>query len=94
MRHLALAVADEPALAYATTVALNSADPDVEQLRLEIGRHIHKLFVAAAGEETDRRTIRLLEFLYTGAMVQVGAGRFSYAMIADELEAAAHRLLA
>ena len=51
LRQIALLVADEPALAGAVTNALLSADPEVEQLRLRIGREIHQRLVTALGGE-------------------------------------------
>jgi AcrR family transcriptional regulator len=93
LRHLALIVADEPALAHAVTVTMNSADPDVELLRLQIGRLIHDLIATAVGDAADQEAVLLLELIYTGAMVRAGAGGMSYAEVADQLEAAARRIL-
>lgn len=92
-RHLALMLADEPALAHAVTVTMNSTDPDVELLRLQVGRYIHNLIASAAGKDTDQEVITLLDLVYTGAMVRVGATGMPYEEVADLLEAAAHRIL-
>lgn len=94
MRHLALLIADEPAFAHAAMVALNSADPDIERLRFEIGGHIHKLVAAAVGGAADKQTVRLIELVHTGAMVRAGVGEKTYADVADELDSAVRRLLA
>ena len=60
LRRLAFLVADEPALAYAIRVVINSSDPDVEILRAEIIQHTHELNSAAvAGPFGVRNTIEL-----------------------------------
>jgi len=94
LRGLALIVADEPQLAHAVTVTMNSADPDVELLRLQIARFIHKLIAESVGDTADGETVVLLELVYTGAMVRAGVGGMSYRDVADQLEAAARRILA
>ena len=53
LRHIALLVADEPEFAGAVTSALLGRDPDVEVLRLRIGRDIHDRLVAALGSDRD-----------------------------------------
>ena len=53
LRHIALLVADEPEFAGAVTNALLGRDPDVEVLRLRIGRDIHDRLAAALGLDTD-----------------------------------------
>jgi AcrR family transcriptional regulator len=93
LRRLAFLVADEPALAYAIRVVINSSDPDVEILRAEIIKHTHELISAAVADDADEETISLLELVYSGAMVRAGAGRASYADVADQLESAVRRLL-
>lgn len=93
LRHLALLLADEPALAHAVTVTMNSRDPDVEVLRLQIARFIHNLIAGAVGDSADGQTVVLLELVYTGAMVRAGAGGMTYAEVADQLETAARRIL-
>lgn len=93
MRHLALVVADEPALANAVTISMNSPDPDVEVLRQQIARFIHGLISDAVADSADAQTVLLLELVYTGAMVRAGSGGISYADVADQLETAARRLL-
>ena len=93
LRHLALLVADEPAFAQAIRVTMNSTDPDVEQLRLQIGRYIHDLIATALGDTADRDTVVILELIYTGAMVRAGTGGVSYQHVADQLETAARRIL-
>jgi len=49
LRHISLLVADEPEFACAVTNALLGKDPDVEVLRLRIGRDIRDRLAAALG---------------------------------------------
>jgi AcrR family transcriptional regulator len=93
LRRLAFLIADEPALAYAIRVVINSSDPDVELLRAEIIKHTHELISAAVADDADEETVSLLELVYSGAMVRAGAGRASYADVADQLELAVRRIL-
>jgi AcrR family transcriptional regulator len=94
LRRLAFLVADEPALAYAIRVVINSSDPDVELLRAEIIKHTHELISAAVAGDADEETVSLIELVYSGAMVRAGyGGRASYAEVADQLESAVRRLL-
>lgn len=94
LRQIALLVADEPSLAGAVTNALLSADPEVEHLRLRIGREIHQRLATALGEEAAPDLVESLELLYAGALVRAGMGYASYTEIADRLEASARLLLA
>lgn len=94
LRQIALLVADEPALAGAVTNALLSQDPEVEQLRLRIGREIHQRLVAALGDGSAPELVESLELLYAGALVRAGMGYASYTEIADRLETSARLLLA
>lgn len=93
LRHLALIFGDEPALAYAVTVTMNSADSDVVLLRVQIGKLVHDLIAGAVGDAADREAILMLELIYIGAMVRAGAGGASYDEVADQLESAARRIL-
>ncbi len=93
LRHIALLVADEPAFAGAVTTALLGRDPDVEVLRLRIGREIHDRLAAAVGADTDPDVIDTLEMLYSGALVRAGMGYASYAEIAERLEKSARLIL-
>jgi TetR/AcrR family transcriptional regulator, cholesterol catabolism regulator len=94
LRQIALLVADEPALAGAVTNALLSTDPEVEHLRLSIGREIHQRLVTALGDRHAPDLVESLELLYAGALVRAGMGYASYTEIADRLETAARLLLA
>ena len=94
LRQIALLVVDEPTLAGAVTNALLSQDPEVEHLRLRIGREIHQRLVAALGDEHTPDLVESLELLYAGALVRAGMGYASYTEIADRLETSARLLLA
>ena len=93
LRHIAMLVADEPDFAGAVTTALLGKDPDVEVLRLRIGRDIRDRLAAALGPRTDPDVVDSLEMLYSGALVRAGMGYASYAEIADRLEKSARQLL-
>ena len=56
LRHISLLVADEPEFACAVTNALLGKDPDVEVLRLRIGRDIRDRLAAALGPTSIRRS--------------------------------------
>ena len=86
LRHIALLVADEPELAGAVTTALLGKDPDVEHLRLRIGREIHERLCSALGAQSDSEVVESLEQLYAGALVRAGMGYASYTEIASRLE--------
>ena len=47
LRDLAFIVSDEPALAHAVAVTMNSGDPDVELLRVQMGRFVRDLLMSA-----------------------------------------------
>lgn len=94
LREIALLVADEPAVAGAVTNALLGKDPEVEHLRLRIGREINQRLVMALGPAQTPDLVESLELLYAGALVRAGMGYASYAEIADRLEASARLLLA
>ncbi|MFD0473559.1 hypothetical protein ACFQ0B_38840 [Nonomuraea thailandensis] len=91
LREIALLVSDEPELAAACTTALLGTDPDVRELRLRIGRTIHRRLLAALDPGAERpspeqaRVLNALEFAYAGALVHAGMGYSSYAEMADRL---------
>ena len=93
LRHIALLLAGEPEFACAVTNALLGKDPDVEVLRLRIGRDIRDRLAAALGPDTDPDIIDSLEMLYSGALVRAGMGYTSYADIAERLEKSARPTL-
>ncbi len=93
LRHIAMLVADEPEFACAVTNALLGRDPDVEVLRLRIGRDIRDRLTAALGPDIDPDVIDSLETLYSGALVRAGMGYASYAEVAQRLEKSARLIL-
>ncbi len=92
LQHVAMIVADDPLVESAVSVALRSADPEVDHLRLEIGRHMHSLIAAAAGPGVDTEDVVLVELAYAGAMVYAGAGR-GYGDLAAQISRIVHRVL-
>jgi TetR/AcrR family transcriptional regulator, cholesterol catabolism regulator len=91
--HISLLMADEPEFACAVTTALLGRDPDVEVLRLRIGRDIRDRLAAALGPAADADVIDSLELLYSGALVRAGMGYATYAEIAAKLERSARLIL-
>jgi AcrR family transcriptional regulator len=87
LRELALLVSAEPALAAGVTAAMFGSEPDVRQLRLQIGRAIHQRIEAAAGAGSPQA--KVLELAYFGAMVQAGLGYTTYEQMAARLAEAA-----
>ncbi|BBX19660.1 TetR family transcriptional regulator [Mycolicibacterium duvalii] len=91
--HIAMLVADEPEFAGAVTTALLGKDPDVEALRLRIGRDIRDRLSAALGPDTDPDVIESLEMLYAGALVRAGMEHGPFQEIAVRLEKSARLML-
>jgi AcrR family transcriptional regulator len=94
LRQIVLLVAEEPELAGAVTNALLGKDPEVDHLRLRIGREIHQRLVTALGPDQAPDLVESLELLYAGALVRAGMGYASYTQIAERLETSARLLLA
>jgi TetR/AcrR family transcriptional regulator, cholesterol catabolism regulator len=93
LSHISMLVADDPEFAGAVTTALLGKDPDVEVLRLRIGRDIRERLAGALGPSPDSDVIDSLELLYSGALVRVGMGYATYAEIAAKLERSARLIL-
>lgn len=98
LREIALLVSDEPRLAAACTSALLGTDPDVQELRLRIGKTIRRRLRTALNPDatpsaSDARILNALEFAYAGALVHAGMGYSSYAEMADRLAEVAELLL-
>jgi len=93
LRDLAFIVSDEPALAHAVAVTMNSGDPDVQLLRAQMGRFVRDLLISAVGEDGDPESVVLLELIYVGVMVRAASGTMSYREVADQLDAAVRRIL-
>lgn len=71
-------VADEPALAAASTVALLADDPEVRDLRQRIGAETHRRLVEALGADADPVAVQTLLLATTGALLQAGTGHLAY----------------
>jgi AcrR family transcriptional regulator len=100
LREIAMLVSDTPELAAACTAALLGSDPDVQELRLRIGRTIRRRLLTALDPGTagrpspaQARVLNALEFAYAGALVHAGMGYSSYAEMADRLAEVAELLL-
>jgi AcrR family transcriptional regulator len=91
LAELALVVSGEPELAEGCTAALFGTDPDVRQLRVNIGMEIHRRLEAAVGPGNP--VTGLLELAYFGAMVQAGLGYTTYGRMADRLADAAELIM-
>ncbi|HET7017081.1 MAG TPA: helix-turn-helix domain-containing protein [Streptosporangiaceae bacterium] len=91
LTELALLVSGEPELAAGCTAAMFGTDPDVRQLRIQIGMQIHRRLEAAAGPGNP--ATGLIELAYFGAMVQAGLGYTTYARMADRLAEAVELIL-
>jgi AcrR family transcriptional regulator len=90
LRELALLVSEEPELAAGCTAAMFGSEPDVRQLRLQIGVKIHQRIETAAGPGPRAR---LLELAFFGAMVEAGLGYTTYEHTADRLAEAADLIM-
>ena len=94
LRGLIELLADEPALALAVNIAMNSNDSDVHEIRRRSIQHIHQLLLNAADGSADEQALTMLEMMYTGAIVRAAIDGSDFAGVADQLDAAARRLLA
>ncbi len=77
----ALVVADETELSAACTVALLADDPEVRDLRVQIGGEMHRRLVEAVGAEVSPEAVTALEMATTGVLLQVGTGHLGYAAV-------------
>lgn len=85
----ALVVSDETELAAACTVALLVDDPEVHELRAQIGLALHERLVRALDGDGSPAAVRTLEVVMTGAMLQVGTGHLAYDDLPGRLAEAA-----
>jgi AcrR family transcriptional regulator len=88
VRHLAEVMAASPALAAAATKSLLGSDPDVQVLRVRLGRHWQELFALALGDAADAELLRALTFTFAGALLEAGMGIVAYADLGPQLERA------
>ena len=86
VRHLSETISASPALAAAASKSLLGADPDVERLRLTIGRHWFHLFGEALGDAAEPALVRTLAFAFSGALLEAGMGILDYQELAAQLE--------
>jgi AcrR family transcriptional regulator len=86
VHYLADVIAGSPTLAAAATKSMLANDPDVERLRLIIGRHWARLFAAALGGAVDEAVLRALTFAFSGALLEAGVGIVEYVDLGVQLE--------
>lgn len=88
-RRLARRLAAAPELAAAVTPALLGADPEVDELRLQIGAELVRRFRVALGDPggaADPAVLETLALAFSGALLQAGMGLLTYAEMADRLD--------
>jgi len=98
LANFALVVSNETELAAACTVALLVDNPEVHELRLKIGRLLHTRLVAALGEPgtgaaAPPAAVRTLEFVVSGALIEVGTGHLPYDQLRNQLAEATSVIL-
>ena len=79
---VAMLVADEPELAAGVTTALLAHDPDVTQLREQIGRLFAERLAAGLGPAVPAQAQLGLTMAFTGGLLTAGMGLLDYAAIA------------
>ena len=82
-----------PALIDACTVALISPHPEVRHLRDRFGALTHRRLSAALGPDIDPAVVRVLDTLYSGALVTAGTGHMAFAEIPGFMAEAADLLV-
>lgn len=90
LANFALVVSNETELAAACTVALLADNPEVHELRLKIGRLLHTRLVDALagpddGAAAPPAAVRTLEFVVSGALIEVGTGHLPYDQLRNQL---------
>lgn len=93
LAEFALVVSNETELAAACTQALLADNPEVHELRVKIGRLLHSRLVGALGEAAGEGTVRTLEFVVSGALIEVGTGHLPYDELRDRLAQSASVIL-
>lgn len=71
-------VSEDAHLSSASTIALLSNEMEVSELRLKIGRELHRRLTDAVGDVLGREGIRALELVLGGALIEIGTGHLSY----------------
>ncbi len=93
LRVLGTFMAGDPLLAAAGTTALLGDGPDVQDVRLRMGRLVSDRLAGALGEPVDVPVLRSLNLLYTGTLLAVGLGHLRSAEAPDALTEAAELIL-
>lgn len=98
LANFALVVSNETELAAACTVALLVDNPEVHELRLKIGRLLHTRLIDAladpdTGAAASSAAVRTLEFVVSGALIEVGTGHLPYDDLRNQLAASAAVIL-
>ncbi|MCB1030344.1 MAG: TetR/AcrR family transcriptional regulator [Acidimicrobiales bacterium] len=89
----ALTVSDETELAAAVTVAMLADNPEVRDLRVQIGLEVRRRLTNALGDDVDPIAVRTLELATAGALLQVGTGHLAYGDVAPILRETADLVL-
>jgi AcrR family transcriptional regulator len=85
-RHMAAMLGRSPHLATAANIALLGTDPEVERMRLVIGKEFVQRFRDAIGEPVDARVLEALTFAFSGALLQAGMGLVTYDELSKRLD--------
>jgi AcrR family transcriptional regulator len=93
LRLLGTFMAGDPLLAAAGTTALLGDGPDVQDVRLRMGRLVSDRLAGALGEPVDVPVLRSLNLLYTGTLLAVGLGHLRSAEAPGALTEAAALIL-
>lgn len=79
---VAMLVADEPELAAGVTTALLAHDPDVKQLREQLGALLAERLTTALGPKTAPQVQLGLAMAFTGGLLTAGMGMIGYRELA------------
>jgi AcrR family transcriptional regulator len=90
---VALLVADEPELAAGVTTALLAHDPDVRQLREQIGALFAERLAAALGPMAPATSQLGLTMAFTGGLLTAGMGLLDYRAVAPMVAELATRVV-
>lgn len=93
LRHLGMVVADEPALRQAIVGVFNSADPEIDAIRIELYRYLHQIIADVVGDDGDDETVSLLEVVWVGAMMRAVYVPGFRNVLADEVEGIVRRVM-
>jgi AcrR family transcriptional regulator len=90
---VAMHVADEPELAAGVTTALLAHDPDVRQLREQIGQQFAERLAAALGPKASPASQLGLTMAFTGGLLTAGMGQLDYRAVAPMVAELASRVV-